>query len=88
MTSDPLLVTNANRKPIKVIAQLMRVRVETAIRRCRRGELAHQVDATGRYWSSAAAVSAFFGEVRAAGTERVAWRRRAAGALHPGAQLV
>lgn len=57
---QPQLVNRHNREPIKAIALYMGCRVETAIRRCREGRLAHQLDLSGHYWSSQPAAEAFF----------------------------
>ncbi len=57
---QPQLVNKHNREPIKAIAFYMGCRVETAIRRCKEGRLAYQLDLSGRYWSSEAAAEAFF----------------------------
>ncbi len=59
-SDQPQLVQKHKREPIKSIALYMCCRVETVIRRCKDGRLAHQRDLSGHYWSSTAAAEALF----------------------------
>ncbi len=54
-----LAITPENRIPIKEAAHHMGVLVETAIRRCKKGQLTHTCDGCNHYWTSLEAIAEF-----------------------------